>query len=197
MTNAYPSIRAIPGIRVAATALAVGLCYSAAFASAGTCTNTCVTMAIPRTEGVETRLDGTADAMLWPPTRELRRIRVAALNNRGKSCDVTIDEVLQDEEASRGADDAVRCDNEGDESTVELRSAREDAGDGRLYRIRFLLADPDCGKAAKRDDLAIVVPLDERATTSLKAVENETPLASSHASSTLQCSPPQRDARLD
>lgn len=188
-------------IRMATTVLAVALGDSASFASGKACSNTCVTMAVPGTDGVQTILDGTADAALWPPTRELREIRIAALNNGGRSCDVTIDDVQQDEApgvtgSGRPIDDAVHCANDGDESTVELRSERDAAGDGRLYRIRFHLADPDCTRARKNDHLAIVVPLDPGARTSLKAVESERPLTASHADSALECTPPQRDARL-
>lgn len=194
-------MNAHPVIRAAATVVAVALSDSSSFAGGRTCSNTCVTMSVPKGEGVVTRFDGTADAALWPATRELREIRVAALNDRGRSCDVTIDDVQQDEApevagSGLAIDDAVDCDNEGDESTVMLRSDRDADGDGRYYQVRFHLADPDCRRAARSDDLVIVVPLDETATADLKAVAAAGPLTASHATAALECTPLQRDARL-
>jgi hypothetical protein len=187
--------------RIAAAALVVAVADSAAFAGGKACTNSCVTMAVPRSDGVHTRLDGTADAALWPPTHELRQIRVAALNDGGKSCNVTIDDVLQDEApgvtgGGGTIDDAVHCDNEGEESTVELRSDRDDTGNGRFYKISFHLEDPDCSNATKTDEVVIVVPLGRSTATSLEAAVDHSPLTASYASSSLQCAPPQRDARL-
>jgi len=196
----YSSNHLVP--TVLAIAIVAG---SAAVAAAETasCSNSCVTMAIPASaDGVYTKLDGTADAALWPPTHELRTIRISALNKRGADCDVTIEDVRQDEApgmAGSGAkiDDAVNCDNEGHESSVQLRSDREDNGDGRGYQIRFHMDDPDCGKQAKADEVTVVVPRDQSVARSLKpAVEDESTLTASYSGSQLQCSPPQRDARL-
>lgn len=187
---------------IAATALAAAVLGTTTPANSGTCPNTCVTMAIPRSgDGVHTKLDGSADAVLWPPTHELRKIHVAALNDHGARCNVTIDDVRQDEApgtAGSGTliDDAVHCDNQGEESTVELRSDRKDDGDGRAYLIRFHLDDPDCSKSARTDEVVVVVPRDQSTATSLKSEVNESTLTASYAGSALQCAPLQRDARL-
>ena len=170
-------------------------------AMGGACSNSCVTMAIPAAAGVFTRLDGTADAVMWPPSRELRTIRISALNMRGASCDVTIDDVRQDEApglAGSGAviDDAVHCDNQGHESTVRLRSDRAESGDGRGYRISFRLEDPNCGGQARLDEVLVAVPREQATTTSLEPLVDEGTMTASYSGSALQCSPPQRDARL-
>jgi hypothetical protein len=52
----------------ALAAAAVMLAAAASHAGGESCSNSCVTMAIPAADGVYTRLDGTADAVLWPPT---------------------------------------------------------------------------------------------------------------------------------
>jgi hypothetical protein len=177
------------------------LATPASSASSGTCSNSCVTMAIPRSDdGVYTKLDGTADAVLWPPSQDLRTIRISALNSHDRGCDVTIDDVRQDEApgvAGSGAtiDDAVNCSNDGQESSVDLRSDRSEGGDGRAYHIRFTLADPDCVTTGKADEVLVLVPHDEN-TTSLKSDIDDGPLTASYSGTTLQCAPPQRDARV-
>lgn len=170
-------------------------------AGSGSCSNSCVTMAIPAAAGVHTRLDGTADAVLWPPGHELRVIRISALNENGTRCDVTIDDVRQDEApalAGSGVtiDDAVHCDNQGLESTVRLRSARAENGDGRGYRISFRLEDPACGGQARLDEVLVAVPREQAPATSLEAMVDGSTLIASYSGTALQCSPPQRDARL-
>lgn len=185
----------------ALAAAAVVLTGAASDARGTACSNSCVTMAIPAADGVHTRLDGTADAVLWPPTRELRTIRISALNEFGAGCDVTIDDVRQDEAptlAGSGAtiDDAVLCDNQGLESSVRLRSARAENGDGRGYRISFRLEDPNCGGQARLDEVLVAVPREQAATTSLEPLVDEGTVTASYSGSALQCSPPQRDARL-
>ena len=178
--------------------LAIG-CLGAATAGAETCANTCVTMAIPSSDGIQTKLDGTADAALWPPSQELRKVQISALNNRGTSCDVTISDVRQDEAtrvAGSGApiEDAVDCHNEGDASSVELRSARAENGDGRSYQISFAMKDPACTATAKTDEVLVVVPRDQTLTTSLKpAAEQSEITTASYAGATLKCSPDRFD----
>lgn len=162
-------------------------------AQSESCSNSCVTMAIPRSPGVHTRLDGTADAVLWPPSHELRPIRISALNDRDVACDVTIEDVRQDEApvVTGGGvpiDDAVNCSNEGDASTVELRSDRAESGNGRLYAVSFRLDDPDCSGAAKDDEVLVAVPLDEN-TTSLKPDADAGRLTSSYSGAALACVP--------
>lgn len=186
--------------QLVAIALAFASIALATIASGETCSNSCVTMAIPRSsEGVHTKLDGTADAVLWPPGKDLRKIRISALNDRSAPCDVTIHDVRQDEApgvAGSGAtiDDAVNCINEGQESSVELRSDRDADGNGRAYHIRFKLNDPDCTVSAKADEVLVVVPHDETVT-SLKTYADDGALTASYSGPALNCSPP-RDDRL-
>ncbi|MFN2377135.1 MAG: hypothetical protein ABR538_11400 [Candidatus Binatia bacterium] len=187
---------------LALAALVLAPVGRAALADSDSCSNSCVTMAIPSSaDGVRTRLDGTADAELWPPSHELRTIRISALNNRAVACDVTIDDVRQDEApgvAGSGAtiDDAVGCDNDGHESTVQLRSDRADDGNGRAYQISFRMQDPDCGRTAKADEVLVVVPKDQSVVTDLRPDVDEDMLTASYSGLSLQCAPPQRDARL-
>lgn len=185
-----------------ATIAVVAAAASPAFADSDSCWNSCVTMAIPSSpDGVRTRLDGTADAELWPPSHELRTIRISALNNRGVACDVTIHDVRQDEApgvAGSGAtiDDAVGCDNDGRESTVQLRSDRADDGNGRAYQISFRLQDPDCGHTPVADEVLVVVPKDQSVAHDLQPDVDEDMLTASYSGSALECAPPQRDVRL-
>ncbi|HXC50008.1 MAG TPA: hypothetical protein VN634_03930 [Candidatus Limnocylindrales bacterium] len=187
-------------IRLFAIAATVAALGAASAARSESCSNSCVTMAIPAADGVHTKLDGTADAVLWPPSEEFREIHISALNNRGAACDVTINDVRQDEAprvAGNGAklEDAVDCDNGGDASTIALRSDRASNGDGRAYHIRFGLADPDCSKAAKADEVLVAVPRDESVTSLKSYAEDEGTLTASYAGSELQCVP-HKDDRL-
>ena len=165
-------------------------------ARAESCTNTCVTMAIPRTsEGVITKLDGSADAVLWPPTQELRRIVISAKNNANAECDVTIRDVLQDEAPGTTAsgtriDDAADCSNEGASSTIYLRSKRTNQGDGRSYHVQFELADPACTDVARPDEVLVVVPHDDDALAMrLEPYKDDGQLTASYSGPTLQCAP--------
>ena len=74
--------------RLVAVAVTIAGIGTATLAHSQTCKNSCVTMAIPKTDdGVYTKLDGSADAVMWPPTQELRTIRISALNERSEPCD--------------------------------------------------------------------------------------------------------------
>jgi len=185
-------------LAIGATITIVGC---ASIASSETCSNSCVTMAIPSSpEGVQTKLDGTADAALWPPGPDLRPIRISALNDRGSACDVTISDVRQDESPGMSGtgtpiDDAVNCSNDGKESSVELRGNRADDGNGRSYHIRFMLDDPDCGITALADEVLVVVPRDEKTTSLKSSAEDEGTLTASYSGSTLECTP-RNDDRL-
>jgi len=152
---------------LAATVAAAGVVSLASSAWSESCTNSCVTVAIPRAEGVVTKLDGSADAALWPPSQELRTISISALNDRNMACDVTIHDVLQDEKpavSSSGApiDDVSGCVNDGEKSTIQLRSDRARDGNGRAYHVKVSLADPDCTASAKDDEVLIAVPQSEK-----------------------------------
>jgi hypothetical protein len=180
--------------------LALAAVGTATVAHGDSCTNTCVTVAIPSSDGVQTKLDGTADAVLWPPGNDFRLIHIAALNDHGVDCDVTINDVRQDEapRVSRNGktlDDAVDCNNEGDSSTIGLRGERARNGDGRAYHISFRLDDPDCIRSGKTDEVLIAVPRDDAATSLKSYADDGDTLTASYAGSELQCTP-QQDDRL-
>jgi hypothetical protein len=184
--------------KLLAIAATIAMVAAANLARSETCSNTCVTLAIPASDGVHTRLDGTADAVLWPPGTDFRRIHIAALNNQGVECDVTIDDVRQDEapRVSRSGatfDDAVDCNNDGDASTIALRSERARNGDGRAYHVSFRLDDPDCLKSARTDEVLIAVPREESVTTLKSYAGEDDTLTASYGGSELQCTPRQDD----
>ncbi len=177
-----------------------GVISSAPGAWSQTCTNTCVTVAIPHAEGVTTKLDGSADAVLWPPSQELRTIRISALNDRNGECDVTIDDVLQDEKPALSAsgmpiDDAVGCMNDGQQSTIQLRSDRSKDGNGRSYHVKISLADPDCSASAKSDEVLIAVP-QTVTSNSLQPDPDVNNLIPSYRGDALACVPEQQPDRV-
>jgi hypothetical protein len=185
---------------LAVAAATAGVVTLASPAWSESCTNTCVTVAIPRAEGVMTKLDGSADAVLWPPSQELRTIQISALNDRNTACDVTINDVLQDEKPAVSAsgmpiDDAVGCVNDGEKSTIKLRSDRAKDGNGRSYHVMVSLADPDCTASAKDDEVLISVPQSEKAT-SLQPDADVNNLTPSYQGDALACVPEQEHERL-
>jgi hypothetical protein len=130
---------------------------------------------------------------LWPPSQDLRKIRISALNNRDVACDVTIADVRQDEAPTvtgGGAkiDDATNCSNVGTESTVDLRSKRGESGDGRFYHIAIRMDDPDCRKAGRDDEVLILVPRDD-SETKLKFDAESNQLIASYSGPALNCAP--------
>src|SRR5690349_15595792 len=192
--------KAVTRTTLSAAIAAAAITGSAALAFAGSCSNTCATVAIPRTDGVVTKLDGTADAALWPPSHELRTIRISALNDRNTACDVTIEDVLQDEKpatSSNGApiDDVSGCVNDGQASTIQLRSDRDEAGNGRSYHVRISLADPDCTKDDRSDEVLVEVPKSDK-TTSLQPDADVNDLVPSYSGDALACVPQQDPERL-
>jgi hypothetical protein len=183
---------------VAAASAGVVTLASAAWSES--CTNSCVTVAIPRAEGVITKLDGSADAALWPPTRELRTIEISALNDRNVACDVTINDVLQDENPAVSAtgapiDDAVGCVNDGEKSTIQLRSDRSKDGNGRAYHLMVSLTDPDCTASAKEDEVVVAVPQAEF-TASIAPDPDVNNLIPSYRGDALACVPEQEPDRV-
>jgi len=189
-------------------ATAVVLAAFASNAGAGSCSNTCATMAIARTsDGVITKLDGTADAALWPPDDDLRVIRISSINDRGFACDVDITDVQQNEPRAVAAngtpiDDAVGCANDGETSTIQLRAKRSNAGDGRSYHVDIAMKDPDCVSSSKADEVVVVVPRTEEEATltaGLQPLDDQGALTASYSGGALQCSPRQDDriARAD
>jgi hypothetical protein len=193
MSNLAPKI-----LFAAALAFLVG--GTSITAHAESCINSCVTMAIPRTDaGVITKLDGTADAVLWPPTQDLRKITIAAKNLGGSECDVTIRDVLQDEAPGRTSagspiDDAAECSNEGLASTIFLRSKRTNEGDGRSYHVQFELTDPDCTGVFRPDEVLVVVPRDDDAVAMrLQPYKDDGQLTASYSGPALECAPAKDD----
>ncbi|HEY2773113.1 MAG TPA: hypothetical protein VGK20_03570 [Candidatus Binatia bacterium] len=167
-------------------------------AKAGQCSNTCTTMAIPASaDGVRTRLDGWADATLWPPDRGFRTIHISALDARDTACKVTITDVRQDEALAtdrRGVDvaDATNCSNARASASVDLRSERDQAGDGRMYHVAIRMEDPRCAKAARTDEVLVAVPREETAAPP-KVEADASDLRSSYAGDSLQCRPHEAD----
>jgi hypothetical protein len=184
----------------AAAAVTTTVALLATTARSQSCVNSCVTVAIPRADGVVTKLDGSADAALWPPSQELRTITISALNERNTPCDVTIDDVLQDETPAMtkgGApiDDAVGCVNDGVKSTIQLRSDRDQDGNGRSYHVMVSLTDPDCTASAKDDELLISVPQTETSS-SLQPDPDVNNLIPSYNGDALACVPEDQADRV-
>jgi hypothetical protein len=184
---------------LAVAAASAGVVSLASNAWSESCANTCVTVAIPHAEGVMTKLDGSADAVLWPPSQELRTIQISALNDRNTACDVTINDVLQDEKPAMSAsgapiDDAVGCVNDGEKSTIQLRSDRAKDGNGRSYHVMVSLNDPDCTASAKGDEIVIDVP--QTQTTDLQPDPDVNNLIPSYRGDALACVPEQEPDRV-
>jgi hypothetical protein len=192
--------KAISRKTLSAAIAAAAIAGSAAVAFADSCSNTCTTVAIPRTDGVITKLDGTADAALWPPSHELRTIRISALNDQNTACDVTIEDVLQDEKratTSGGApiDDAAGCVNDGEASTIQLRSDRAEGGNGRSYHVLVSLSDPSCTSEDKSDEILVEVPIRD-GTTDLQPDADVNNLFPSYSGDALACVPQHDPDRL-
>jgi Tol biopolymer transport system component len=76
-------------------------------------------------------------SVLWPPNRRLRLVELAGASDPdGDSISLEITGVTQDERVT-GARDAFRA----SESAVRLRAKRDPRGDGRVYRIAFMVTD--------------------------------------------------------
>jgi hypothetical protein len=157
----------------------VGACalLLAGAAQAQTCQNTCVGDVKGPREGRQMG-DSTADAVLWPPNHKLRSVSIAASNAKGKSCNVTITRVSQDEPAtgdeSMGSGntypDAAGCTNSGNTSYVQLRGERtgiptttgaDGFTAGRYYHVDYTMEDPDCATGTASDEAKILVPHDQ------------------------------------
>lgn len=128
--------------------------------------NTCTAFVDGPREGVHSRFDGSAEAVLWPPNHKLREVRISAENQNGNACDVTITDVRQDEPvdgmgSGNTSPDAANCDNAGNTSTVELRGERSGMGTGRYYHVMFTMDDPDAPAMPTQDEALILVPHDQ------------------------------------
>ncbi|HEX9669009.1 MAG TPA: hypothetical protein VGC93_05945 [Thermoanaerobaculia bacterium] len=152
---------------VTGLALVIGSAWGAGIAQAQLCENTCEADVVGPRQGRHTWSDTSADSVLWPPNHKFATITVSASNNDGDECDVTIDDVRQDEAVdevgSGGANhspDATNCSNAGNASRVDLRGERSGTGTGRYYHISFTMEDPDC-MMPKMDEALVLVPHDQ------------------------------------
>jgi hypothetical protein len=162
-------------------------------ALAQTCPNSCTPAVTGPKEGVHTKFDGSADAILWPPNHKLRTIQISAVNNDGDACDITINDVRQDELLDGPGDgstspDAANCSNAGNDSLIDLRAERAGSGTGRYYHVMFTMSDPDCTLFPATDDGTVLVPHDQ-GVAHLGLWVDEGPLAASYSGATLNCAP--------
>lgn len=117
--------------------------------------------------------DASADAVLWPPNHKYRTVSIAASNSNGKDCDVTINDVAQDEPVTglgsgNTTPDAANCSNAGNTSLVDLRGERAGTngddesgmGTGRYYTISYTMHDPDT-MSDKKGTALVLVPHDQ------------------------------------
>ncbi len=174
-----------------AAVLAVAFIGSAAVASAQTCPNSCTPAITGPHDGVHTQFDGSSDAVLWPPNHKLKTIQISAVNNDGDACNITINDVRQDEPLDGPGDgntspDAANCSNAGNDSSVDLRAERTGTGTGRYYHVMFTMDDPDCTLMPAMDDALILVPHDQ-GVAHLDTYVDEGPIAASYSGATLSC----------
>jgi len=154
--------------------IAIGI---ASAASAQVCmSNTCEAAVDGPKQGVHSQFDGSADAILWPPNHKLRTVAISAQNADGDECNVTINDVRQDEPVTGEGSgntpvDAANCDNsctspddDYDDACVDVRGERSGVlKDGRYYHILYTMDDPDCSATPmpKMGDARVLVPHDQ------------------------------------
>lgn len=132
------------------------------------CQNTCVGYVDSPFEGrsvVSPTNLAQPDGVLWPPNHKLRTVRISAENQQADACDVTINNVTQDEPivgagSGNHRPDAASCSNTGNESRVDLRGERAGTGTGRYYHVSYTMEDPDC-MLPKMDEALVLVPHDQ------------------------------------
>lgn len=142
--------------------------------SAQVCTeNTCVPAVGDLKQGVHSQFDGSADAILWPPNHKLRTVEISAVNEDGEACDVTINDVRQDEPTNGEGSgntpvDAANCDNscnnDPNPACVDLRGERSGTlKTGRYYHILYTMDDPNCelNPMPEMGDARVLVPHDQ------------------------------------
>jgi hypothetical protein len=147
-------------------AIAALLALCAGVAQAQTCPNSCVGAVDGPRQGVHSQFDGSADSILWPPNHKLRTIEISAQNEQGNPCNVTINNVAQDEPVTgegsgNTSPDAANCSNAGDASYVDLRGERSGLGTGRYYNVAYTMDDPDCPTMPAMDTALVLVPHDQ------------------------------------
>jgi hypothetical protein len=143
------------------------------FAQCVQTSNTCMADIDGVREGRHTA-DASADAVFWPPNHKFRKVSISASNSCGNTCDVTINDVAQDEPVTgmgsgNFSPDARGCSNAGSSSSVELRGERAgtngDAetgfGTGRYYQVRYTMNDPDFPAQSSTATAMILVPHDQ------------------------------------
>lgn len=131
-------------------------------------TNTCTATVDSPFQGANSASDPSADGVLWPPNHNFRTIRISAEDMAEQPCNVTINDVKQDEVVSgtgagSGATspDAANCDNSGNTSKVDLRGERSGLGDGRYYHVLYTMEDPSAAGVPQMGDARILVPHDQ------------------------------------
>ena len=165
-------------------------------ASAQVCDNTCVGAVDGPKQGVHTRFEEGADAILWPPNHKLRTIAISAVNEDGDPCNVTITRVAQDEPVTgegsgNTSPDAANCDNSctnPDDACVDLRGERSGTlQDGRFYNVDYTMEDPGCPMMPAMNTALVLVPHDQ-GVAHTGVWLNEGPLYDS-ANSPISCTP--------
>lgn len=176
---------------LAATALAVlsGAAFAQPNLPADT-SNTCTGFVEAARQGRHTAGE-SADGVFWPPNHKLRAVSISAENNDGDACNVTINDVRQDEaidEPGSGntSPDAANCNNAGNTSSVDLRGERAGTGTGRYYTVIYTMEDPDYPVQDKMATATLLVPHDQ-GVAHLGTYVNEGPLFPSYSGASLGC----------
>jgi len=132
------------------------------------------------------------DGVFWPPNHKLRTVVISAENDDGDACNVTINDVRQDEALDGEGDgntspDSANCSNAGNDSRVDLRGERSGLGTGRYYHITYTMDDPDAPMQPKMGEAKLLVPHDQ-GVAHLGTYVDEGPLFPSYSGATLSCS---------
>lgn len=175
---------------------ALALCAGSAYAQVGSQLNSCegqvgAAMEGAHASGIIAASATGLDGVFWPPNHKLRTVSIAAENNQGNACNVTINDVRQDEPTTGGGSgdaspDAANCNNAGNVSTVDLRGERAGTGTGRFYTITYTMHDPDT-MTDKMGTATLLVPHDQ-GTAHFGTYVNEGPtFESSDSTTTISC----------
>lgn len=154
--------------------------------------NSCTGMVDAARQGVHGSEDASADGVFWPPNHKLRTVVISAENSNGDPCNVTINDVRQDELLDGDGDgntspDAANCSNAGNESRVDLRGERSGMGTGRYYHVMYTMDDPNAPMQPKMGEAKLLVPHDQ-GIVHVGTYVDEGPLYPSYSGATLSCS---------